>query len=393
MANYVLSANNRYYAAIETSYGVVPAINADDRLPGIRLGIVTQKAVPARRDKSGTRTYKGSAGGARKLVAYELETTLMASDGGNLAPPVGRLIQSALGGEPQLSYPQDGTLAADGVSVGFTAAHGLNEGSAITIGRELRFVETVLSATSVQLCAPVSTPSGPVNVLPAASFAPANNLPSLSLFDYWDPTTGVQRVLRGAGVDEMQIRVDGHEHGFLFRGPAAELIDSASWRESAASSLGGLAQFPAEPATVAATWSPVPGQLGEVWLGSTPSKVLTLTKALIQVKNNIETRNFELGSMQPLALSPGSREVDLQFEVYCTDASIFAELYHAAQNDAPVPLTLQLGNRPGAMAAVYVKSFVPQVPQYDDSENQLLWHFSASRAQGSGDDEIYVAVG
>jgi hypothetical protein len=228
-----------------------------------------------------------------------------------------------------------------------------------------------------------------VAVLPAVSYAPAATLPSLTLFDYWDPSTTVQRVLCGAGVDQMEIRVDGTEHRLIFSGPVAQHIDSSSFQPS----MGGMAQFPTEPAVQAQSWAPVPGNLGEAFFGNPPSAVLTLTRATVRVKNNLATRNFEFGSTQPLALSPGARVVDAQFEVYSTDDSVFAQLYQAAQTQTPIPLTIQLGNAPGAMAAVYLKSFIPAVPEYNDSETQLLWSFRSSQAQGTGDDEIYFAFG
>jgi uncharacterized membrane-anchored protein len=79
--------------------------------------------------------------------------------------------------------------------------------------------------------------------------------------------------------------------------------------------------------------------------------------------------------------------------VYSTDQSVFAELYQAAQTETPIPLTIQLGDQAGAMAGIHIKTFVPQIPQFDDSETRLIWSFASSRAQGTGDDEIYFAFG
>ena len=42
---------------------------------------------------------------------------------------------------------------------------------------------------------------------------------------------------------------------------------------------------------------------------------------------------------------------------------------------------------------VYLKSVLPEVPEYEDSEARLRWKFSGSRAQGTADDEIAVAFG
>ncbi len=389
MADYILSNNNRYYAVLESSYGVVPAIAASQRVPGMRLAIATQKVSPQRRDKTGTRTFLGTAGKPRRVIAYEFETCVMAQDAGALPPAIGQLVQAALGGAAMQTSAQAATVSGGGFQVDFPAPHGMSEGCAVNVSGELRFVESVPSATSVRVCAPFTKASGATVVFPAVAYSPASTIPSASLFDYWDPRSPVQRVVRGAGVDEMEIHVDGTEHSLVFRGPAAELLDSASFQPGP----GGLTTFPAEPPVEAATWAPVPGNLGQAWLGNSQTQVLTLTKAQVRLKNNLQTRDFEFGTNFPLALSPGQRDVEVQFEVYSTDESVFAELYRAAQTETPIPITIQLGDRPGAMAAIHLKTFVPQVPQFDDSETRLLWSFASSRAQGTGDDEIYFAFG
>jgi hypothetical protein len=389
MANYVLSNNNRYYAGLESNYGVVPAIAASNRVPGVRLAIATQKLTVKRRDKTGTRTFLGIPGPSRRVTGYEFETDLMAQDSGSLPPAAGLMVQAALGGAPQQTTAQPATVSNGGLQVDFPAPHGLSEGYAVNVNGELRFVESVPSATRVMVCAPFTKTSGATVVFPAVAYSPAKVVPSLSLFDYWDPSITVQRILRGAGVDEMDVQVDGTEHRMVFRGPAAEHLDSASFQPT----TGALTAFPTEPDVQAETWAPVPGQLGQIWLGNSVTQVLTLTKAQIRLKNNLQTRSFEFGSNYPLALSAGDREVDVQFEVYSTDQSVFAELYQAAQTETPIPLTIQLGDQPGAMAGIHIKTFVPQIPQFDDSETRLIWSFASSRAQGTGDDEIYFAFG
>jgi hypothetical protein len=53
----------------------------------------------------------------------------------------------------------------------------------------------------------------------------------------------------------------------------------------------------------------------------------------------------------------------------------------------------QLGEQEGQLLGVYLKSVVPEVPEFDDSEPRLQWHFRDSRAQGTVDDEIALAFG
>jgi hypothetical protein len=54
---------------------------------------------------------------------------------------------------------------------------------------------------------------------------------------------------------------------------------------------------------------------------------------------------------------------------------------------------LQLGQLPNQLFGVYMKSILPEVPEYDDTGARLQWHFRSSRAQGTADDEVVVAFG
>ena len=54
---------------------------------------------------------------------------------------------------------------------------------------------------------------------------------------------------------------------------------------------------------------------------------------------------------------------------------------------------LQLGQQQGQLFGIYLKSVIPEVPAYDDSQTRLQWSFQSSRAQGGVNDEIYVAFG
>jgi hypothetical protein len=53
----------------------------------------------------------------------------------------------------------------------------------------------------------------------------------------------------------------------------------------------------------------------------------------------------------------------------------------------------QLGQAPGQLLGVWLRSVVPDLPDFDDSETRLAWTFSSARAQGYIDDEVFVAFG
>jgi len=122
MANYVLSKNNRYYVALESSYGVVPTVSATNRVPGVRLAVTTEKVTVPRPDKTGTRTFLGIPGMPRKITGYEFETSLMAGTGA-LPPAVGQMVQAALGASTGSSTQQTVTVNGGGEPKAWNIAH------------------------------------------------------------------------------------------------------------------------------------------------------------------------------------------------------------------------------------------------------------------------------
>jgi len=150
---------------------------------------------------------------------------------------------------------------------------------------------------------------------------------------------------------------------------------------------------PAEPALDAFDYSIVPGNMGQAWLGTSPSQFFTITNASVVVKNDLETRTKEFGSNIPRAISPGTRTVTAAFDLYGLDDGATKGLYQAARQQSPITVMFQLGEVDGQVMAVNLKSVIPEVPEFDDSKNRMQWRFRGSRAQGTVDDEIAVAFG
>jgi hypothetical protein len=305
-------------------------------------------------------------------------------------PPQGPLFEAALGSDGLIWPGATINIGTDEGSLRFTAAHGLTPGQAVASGGEIRFVSAVVDDATVILNAPFSvTPPIGVPLGPTATYTPGTELPSVSLFDYWDPASAVQRVLHGAAVDRMQVKLNGDFHEFEFRGIGQDLIDSTSYEDG----QGGLSAFPSEPAPGQHTYSPVPGNLGQVWLGVLPTRIHTISAATIEVRNNVETRHHEYGSILPRAITPGNREVSVSLELFGQDDEVTTALYQAARQHSPVSMMFQLGHSAWQLFGLHMKSLVPDVPEFDDGEKRLRWKFRETRAQGTSDDEIIVAFG
>jgi hypothetical protein len=390
MATYVASNANRFYTALESAYGIVPAITAANRIPTVKLTVQNQPTVTQRKDKTGSRTFVGLPTGGRTRTTFSLQTYLTSWQPAT-GPSYGPLFQAALGGSP-LQYAGGTVSSASSTGqLAFNGPHGLSVGQAIACGGDVRFVAAVVNSTTVQLNAPFSViPTGGASVDPTVTFTPANALPSVSIFDYWDPSAAVQRLLSGAAVDQMSLSVNGDFHEFQFQGMAQDVIDSSSF---VAGGPQQLQSFPAEPALAAFDYTIVPGNLGQAWLGTSPAQFFTISSASIQLKNSLDTRMNEFGSSLPLAIAPGPRTVSATFSLYELDDTATAGLYQAARQQSPVTVMFQLGQTPGQSMAVTMTSVIPQVPEFDDSSNRLQWKFRASRAQGTVNNEVSVAFG
>ncbi len=390
MSSYISSNANRFYTALESAYGTVAAITASNRIPALKLSIKQQREVVSRKDKTGTRTFAGLPAGGRLKTSFDLHTYMTSWNKTAAAPGYGPLFQAALGGTPrQFAGGTVASSTSDG-KLGFAGHHGLAAGQGVASAGEIRFVGTIIDANTVQLNAPFTIPPAAGATLgTAVTYTPATELPSVSVFDFWSPETAVQRLLCGAGVNEMEIAINGDYHEFHFSGVGQDVIDSSSFSGSA----GALQNFPQEPDLGSFDYSIVPGNMGQAWLGTSPNQFFTLTNASVVLKNNLDTRTKEFGASLPRALAPGQREVTASFDLLAQDDTATTALYQAARQQSPISVMFQLGEVNGQLMGIYLKSVIPEVPEFDDGKPRLEWRFRPSRGQGTTDDEIAVAFG
>jgi hypothetical protein len=393
MASYISSNENRFYTALESAYGQVPAITANNRIPAVKLAVKQQLEVTDRKDKTGSRTFAGLPVGGRRQTSFELRTFLTNWQGSASGPSYGPLFQAALGGTPAFFAGGSAAASTGTGRLGFAAPHGLAAGQAVSCGGEIRFVAAIVDANNVQLNVPFTAPPAAGAAVGAAiTYGPATELPSVGIFDYWSPGTATQRLLCGGAVDKLGIDLNGDYHEFLFSGQAQDVVDSTSFGGST-SGAAQLQSFPAEPAVGGFDYTIVPGNLGQAWLGTSPTQFFTITAASVVLQNKLDTRSKEFGSSLPQAIAPGERTVTAAFELFGQDDANTQGLYQAARQESPISVMFQLGETQGQLVGVYLKSVIPAVPEFDDSKNRLQWKFRPSRAQGTVDDEIAVAFG
>jgi hypothetical protein len=85
--------------------------------------------------------------------------------------------------------------------------------------------------------------------------------------------------------------------------------------------------------------------------------------------------------------------VKLNFELFEQSDAQTQGLYQAARQRSPIGVMFQLGEQTNQLFGAYMPAMVPEVPDFDDSETRLQWKFQNDRAQGTVDDELYIAFG
>ena len=390
MSCYINSNENRFYVGRETSYGQAAAVTPADRFPAVKLTARQISERAERRDKTGGRTFQGLPVGVRRSTSFGLTTYLTGWSDPSVPPGYGPLFEAAMGRTVKMSAGGTAGSGSTATRVQFAAPHGLEPGQAISFGGELRFAAAIVDGTTVQLNAPFTIiPGAGSPIGPTATYFPGKELPSVTLYDYWSPADAVQRLLSGAAMDTMTVRVNSDFHEFQFAGPAKDLVDSASFQSGEA----GLTQFPLEPAMTLLNYGVIPGHLGQVWMGSAPDRFFTLTEASLKLDNDIDARFREFGADGPQCIMAGRRTVTVDFAVYEQDDAATRALYQAARQRSPVAAMFQLGEQPGQLFGAYVKGLALEVPEFNDGEPRLSWEFKNCRAQGTQDDELVVAFG
>ena len=268
---YISSNANRWYCGRETEYGQIPSITAANRIPAVKLTAQQQRAKSQRKDKTGSRTFMGLPIGMRLQTGFDLTSYMRDWPDPTVLPSHGPCSKQLMGAAGVLWSGTQRRRTSTASTIAFATAHGLAPGQALTSAGEIRFVAAIADAMTIVLNAPFSAvPDVGAPIGQTATYSLATQLPSVSIFDYWDPSTAVQRILTGAAIDKMSVKVNGDFHQFEFKGTAQDVIDSASF----VSDQGGTVTYPPEPTLGSFSYSIVPGNLGQVWLGVVPTSVL-----------------------------------------------------------------------------------------------------------------------
>ena len=128
--SYISSNQNRFYAALESGYGQVSAITAEQRIPAVKLATRQQLEMADRKDKTGSRTFTGVPAGGRRRTTFDLKTYMTSWSDQAEKPAHGPLFQAGLGGEPKTFHTAAAGSGSSGQTLVFAGPHGLMPGQA-----------------------------------------------------------------------------------------------------------------------------------------------------------------------------------------------------------------------------------------------------------------------
>jgi len=390
MSCHIASYANRSYAALESELGSVAAVTTANRLPLSKLDIRSVRETSQRLDKSGGRTYVGAPQNGREHTAVQFHSYLTEWDSLSGMPQLHDVVQAAMGGEVQVNVANVIESVTNGQTLAMTAPHGLSIGQAISVGGEMRFVDSILDDHTVVVNCPVPAEvANGTTVGRCVTYRLGSHLKSLTMLDYWDPSTAIQRCAAGVSVDQVQVSVNGDFHEMAFQGEGSVYFDSAT--ELPLST--GLQEFPSEPLGEWSTGELIPGSMGRAWIGTGGEACTSVLVGKVTLNNHIDYRRREFGGVRGGCVRAGMREVRLDLRIRAENSDDMRALFTSSRLQQPIPVMFQLGEMSGRMCALYMPQVVMEVPVFDDSGPSLEWIIRQARAQGVFNDELIVAFG
>ena len=386
----ISSYKNRTYGVLETTPGMAGNVSTAARIPVSGLSIREERIESRRLDKVGGRSFVGTPSNGRESSKIRLRAYLTEWCTGDAAPSHDALLRATMGGEALMSTGNTIASITGGLTVATTTPHGLTVGQAVCAGGEIRFVDSVPSPSTIVINFPFGAEVTQGDALTRTiSYTLGDGLRTLTVADYWDPIEAIQRCVTGFAVNELSIGVNGDFHEFGYTGEGRRLIDSSSF----VAGMSGLNEFPPEPVSQANLSGLVPGSIGQAWVGLTTMQSMNVLMASVRLTNQIDYRRREFGNVAGGCITGGVRDVRVDLRLKANDSQEMTQLHAASRTREAVPVMFQLGAMAGQVAAVYMPRVVLTPPYLDDKGVSLEWEIRDSRAQGGGDDELYIAFG
>lgn len=373
------------YVKVESGFAIQPAqaLVASDAIRHNEIAITSKKNREASVEKRGTPDEAQSLP-RRQTTAVNLSSMLWEPSGTlGTASNAAKLLKAGLGTQhlAALTTTVAASPAPTVTGCTLTSVTGLVVGDVIVVTvtggrREATRVKTIasLAITYDELSAAPTTPGAVVSGL---TFNLANSLAdSLAVYKYYN-AGGFKQAAYGWVVNQVGVSFDGtREVQLSLQGPAGIYADN--------SPLGGTVQN--KPATHTTIGSPASGLVGSFNVDGATALIIS---ANIQIANNIELRNKELGTAfaSGIAGRTAMRKVTVSVTAYLEDLSLLSQ----ANGVVTTAMRCMVGNVNGAMLALVCPKVEFEIPDVGNEVGPKEITFEGVAYATTGNDQIYLA--
>ncbi|GAC1700158.1 MAG: hypothetical protein NVS9B4_01020 [Candidatus Acidiferrum sp.] len=330
---YAIFQNERLYAIPEVTQGTVPTIAATNAMRFTTATLNSDAAILTPNNKTGTRSQSRFAKGRRKGSNWQVVMDLAGSGTAGTKPDSDPFFQAAFGQ-----------------------------------------VGTVVAATSV-------------------TYSMADTLIPLSIFAYKNnPTTLNNHISLGSLERELKIGFGQDFAVLTASGDSMWSLDSTSFASATATEKGGLAAFPAEPASQTYNGTEIVGFTGSITIAG--SAIAEIREGTVTITTGNSPIADTFGSFYPNGMYGARRNVTLDINAYDSDSAGMNALRLNALTQTAVSATIVFGTVAGNILTCTIGRLILPLPQQAQNSDRFTNAFQGCRCLASTDtakDELSMA--
>lgn len=400
----ILTRNERFYAQMETTFGIIPNTSGTATLTGSNCFQAKQMTLDPDQgmivdpSKTGSRTRTPGVAG-RRNASWSGDIPVRPNGVAGVKPDIDPHYQCLTG---QAATINSGTASITGATnatpIVVTATNAFANDDVVTIsgvlgnlGANGTFRLVGVSGSGFTLDGAVGTgayasggTASKVNVV----YRLSDNIPSMNLWSFRkDAAGGVgmqQRVAIGAVVSKWVCHMNEDVASQQFNGEAVFIGDSKTVADSYAdvTQQAGLTSFPAEPGSPTVNGGIVAGFTGRFTLNGVNQIKVNDATITVDTGNDLPKNYF--GTYYPVAPEGDWRTVSLAFNIDDDSTAGTESLYEAAESCTTIDGWFQLGTIPGSIMVVVMKGIQLAMPKLNDTSSRR-WQktFAESMSHGS----------
>lgn len=395
---YALSRLERIYAQVESSFGQVPNSGGTATVSGsnacrfTKFSADNDVAVITRPDKTGSRSIMLGVKG-RGFGKWSVDMSVAPNGTPGTVPDADPFLQGLIG---QAGSVKSGTATvsaasnASPIAITTSAAHSFEDNDVVSVsgvgGNTAAngiWAIHVVDSTHFELIGSTGnaayTTGGSISQA-VVKYSLSDNIPSLSLWSFRQPSTIDQRVSIGSVVQEGTFQLGDDVASMSFNGESMWVLSSNQFADSDTQQKGGLSAFPSEPGSAVTNGNMVAGFTGKIVAGG--EIIASIRTAQIRIQNGNVTIKDLFGSYYPTSVEGDERNVGISFSLYEDDTDAFKNLIQASNDKTPLNFTMQIGTQIGSIFVAQVNNVQLLAPSREE-QRRFIANFPESRAKAS----------